>query len=116
MKNTSINWIFLRRLSIQNHLKPSIPEKKQSKTKYPTGDTVSPEFVKKPRMSDPVKSLGYIKCYSLSSLRLIKSNSISKRYNCQKILSKHILIQFLRSSCDELEKARCGKAINKCLC
>ena len=50
MKNTSINWIFLRRLSIQNHLKPSIPEKKQSKTKYPTGDTVSPEFEETPHV------------------------------------------------------------------
>ena len=38
-------------------------------------------------MSNPVRSLGYIKCYSSSSPRPVKSSSNSIRYNCQKICS-----------------------------
>ena len=42
------------------------------------------KFVNK---TNPVKSLGYIKCYSSCSLRTIKNPSNSIRYNCQKICS-----------------------------
>ena len=42
-----------------------------------------PEYLKKTSLPNPVKSLGYIKCYSLNSPR--PSNSI--RYNCKKICS-----------------------------
>ena len=41
----------------------------------------------KTSMSNPVKSLGYIKCYSLSSHRSIQSTSNCIRYNCYKICS-----------------------------
>ena len=43
--------------------------------------------MKKTSMSNPVKSLGYIKCYSSSSPRPVKTSSNSIRYNCQKICS-----------------------------
>ena len=42
---------------------------------------------KKTSMPNTVKSLGYIKWYSLSSHRSIKSTSNCIRYNCQKICS-----------------------------
>ena len=41
----------------------------------------------KTNMPNPIKILGYIKCYSLSSHRPVKSPSNSIRYNCQKICS-----------------------------
>ena len=43
------------------------------------------KFVKKTSMSNSVKSLGYIKCYSTSSPRPVKSHGNSIRHNCQKI-------------------------------
>ena len=43
--------------------------------------------MKKTSMPNPAESLVYIKCNSSSSPRLIKSPSISIRYNCQKICS-----------------------------
>ena len=36
-------------------------------------------------MPNPAESLEYIKCSSLSSLRLVRSLSNSIRYNCQKV-------------------------------
>ena len=45
------------------------------------------KFVKKTSMTNPVKSLEYIKCYSSSRPRPVKSASNSIRYNCQKIFS-----------------------------
>ena len=45
--------------------------------------------VKKTSMPNPVKGLGYMKCYSLSSPRPVKSPSKSIRHNnCQKICSQ----------------------------
>ena len=41
----------------------------------------------KSSMPNPVKSLGYIKCYRSNSHRSIKSNSNFIKYNCQKICS-----------------------------
>ena len=43
------------------------------------------KFVKETSMPNPFKSLGYIKCYSLSSPRPNKSSSNYIGYNCQKI-------------------------------
>ena len=87
LRNSSMNWIFLRRLTIQNHSKLSITEKRQNKAKYLTWNSIGLRFVKKTSIPNPVKSLKYIKCYSSSSPRLIKSPSNSTRYNCQKIWS-----------------------------
>ena len=44
-------------------------------TKYLTGCSIRVNFVKKTSIPNPVESLGYIKCYSLSSSRPIKSPS-----------------------------------------
>ena len=43
--------------------------------------------MKKTSISNPVKSLGYIKCYSSSSPRPVKSPSNSIRYNGKKVCS-----------------------------
>ena len=43
--------------------------------------------MKKTSMSNPVKSLEYIKCHSLTSSRPVKSPSNSIRCNCEKIYS-----------------------------
>ena len=75
------------RLAIQNHLKPSINEKRRNKAKYLTWNSIRLKFVKKTSMPHPVKSLGYIKCHSSSSPRPVKSPSNSIRYNCEKICS-----------------------------
>ena len=87
MRNSSINWIFLWRLSIQNHSKSSITEKRRNKAKYLTWNSIRLKFVKKTSMPNPVKSLGYIKCYSSSSPKPFQSPSIFIRYNCKKIWS-----------------------------
>ena len=52
------------RLPIQNHLKPSITEKRRNKAKYLTWNSLRLKFVKKTCMPKPVKSLGYIKRYT----------------------------------------------------
>ena len=75
------------RFPIQNHLKPPIPEKERNKAKYLTKTSIRLTFVKKTRMPNSVKSLGYIKCYSSSSLISAKSPSNSIRNNCQLIFS-----------------------------
>ena len=41
--------------------------------------------MKKANMPNPVKSLGHIKCYSLTSPRPVKSPGNSIRFNCHKI-------------------------------
>ena len=68
MSKSSINWI----IPIQNHLTPSVTEKKS---------------VKKTSILKPVKSLGCIKCHSSSSSRPNKSLTNSIRYSYQKICS-----------------------------
>ena len=72
---------------IKNHSKPSVTEKWWNKAKYPTWNSIRLEFVRKNSMKSPVKSFGYIKCYSSISPRPIKilCNSIKK--NSQKICS-----------------------------
>ena len=46
MRNSRINWIFLWRLPIQNHSKLCITEKKRSKAKYLTWNSIRPKFLK----------------------------------------------------------------------
>ena len=87
LKHSSINWIFLWRHPIQNHLKPLITEKRRNNAKYLTWNSVEPMLVKKISMPNSVESLGYIKCYSSSSLIPVESPSNCIRYNCKKICS-----------------------------
>ena len=75
LRNSNINWIFLWRLPIQNHLKSSISEKRRNKAKYLTWSSIRLKFVKKTNMPNPVKSLGYVECFSSSSPRLVESAS-----------------------------------------
>ena len=72
---------------MQNHLKPSITEKRRNKAKYPVWNSIKLKFVKKTSMLKPVKSLGYIKCHSLSTPRPVKIPTNSIRNNCEKISS-----------------------------
>ena len=84
LKHSSINWIFLWRHSIQNHLKPLITEKRRNKAKYLTWNSVEPMLVKKISMPNSVESLGYIKCYSSSSLIPVESPSNCIRYTVRR--------------------------------
>ena len=72
--NSSINWKFLWRLPIQNHLKLYFTEKR-SKTKHLIWNSIRLEFVKKTSTPNSIKSLGHIKCYSLSGPRPGKNPS-----------------------------------------
>ena len=65
--------------SHSDHPKLSITEKRRNKSKYLTRKSIRFKFVKKTSMPNPVKTLGYIKCYS--TIRY------SIRYNCKKICS-----------------------------
>ena len=69
---TTRNHLLLRKEEIRPNIWPEIPWLK---------------FVKKTSMPNPVKSLGYIKCYNSSSPRPVKSPSNSIRYNYEKICS-----------------------------
>ena len=75
-QRNSINWIFLWRLPIKNHLKPSYYWERGKKAKYLYWNSTRLMFVKKTRMPKPVKSLGYIKCHSSSSSRSLKALAI----------------------------------------
>ena len=86
LRKSSIKGIFLWRFPIQNHPKPRITEKRKNKTKYLTWNSIRLKVVKKTRQNS-VKSLRYIKRYSSSCPRTVKSPSISIRRNCQKISS-----------------------------
>ena len=56
-----------------NHL---LLNKRRNKTKYMTRNSIKPKFVQKANMPNTVKSLEYIKCYSLSTPDLLKVLSI----------------------------------------
>ena len=60
---------------------------KRNMAKYLTWNFIRLTFVKKTCVPNPVKSLGYIKCYFSSSPRPVKSPSNSIRYNCEKTCS-----------------------------
>ena len=70
---------------MKNHSKSCITENRWNKAKYLTQNSIWLKFVNKTSLPNPVESLGYIKCYSLSSFRPIKSSNNSIRCNCQKI-------------------------------
>ena len=72
---------------MKNHPKLPITEERRNKAKYLTWNSIRLQYVKKTSMPNSVKSLGYIKCCSLSSLRPVKTPSNSIRNNCQKICS-----------------------------
>ena len=76
LRNSSINWIFLWRSSIQNHPKQPITEKRRNTARYLTWNSRRIKFVKKISMPNSAKSLGYIKSYSSSSPDLIKALGI----------------------------------------
>ena len=52
-----------------------------------TRNFIGLKFVKKTSMPNLNKSIRYIKCYSLSSARPIKTHRNSNKYNCRKICS-----------------------------
>ena len=56
--------------------------------KAPFHDAILHKSVKKTSMSDSVKSLWYIKYYSLSSTKDLEHSSNSINNNCQKISSR----------------------------
>ena len=60
LRNISIDRVFLRRLSIQNHLKSSITKKIQRKAKYLTRNSITLTFMKKTSMSNPIECLNQI--------------------------------------------------------
>ena len=71
--------------SLDNFLEISHPG--PLKVVYQTWNSARLKFVKKTSMSNPVKSLGNIKCYNLSSSRPVKSPSNSIRHHSEKICS-----------------------------
>ena len=83
--NFSIIWIFLRIVFILNHSKPSFNERTRKNVKYLTKNSIRLRLLPKVDMPNPVKNSGYIKCYSLSNLRPVKSSTNSGRYNSKKI-------------------------------
>ena len=76
LRNSSIKQILLWRLSIQNHLQPSITEKRRNKAKYLTWNSTRLKFVKKISTLNPVKNLGCIECHISSSPNLLKTLAI----------------------------------------
>ena len=61
--------------------------KDETKPNYLTWNSIRLKFVKKTSLPNPVRSLEYIKYYSSSSPRPIKSPTYSIRYNCNNIYS-----------------------------
>ena len=96
--------MFLWRLVIQNHSKSSITEKRRNEAKYLTWNSIRLKSVKKTSMPNPVKSLGYIKCYSSSSPRPVKSPSF-----------KHIVCNWLKDVAleEEIASRHCSKQSSK---
>ena len=58
-------------------------EIRRNKAKYLSWNSVKFKFAKKTRMPNSAESLGYIKCYRLSSPRLVKSPSNSIRHKSE---------------------------------
>ena len=76
--------IFLWRLPIQNHPKPSITAKRINKTKYLTWKSIRLKFAKKPPCQTLPKDLELTATVVPHPL---KNPGNSIRYNCQKICS-----------------------------
>ena len=62
-------------------------EKRTNKAKYLTSNSIRLTFAKQTSMPSPVTSLGYIKCYSFSNPKSVKSQTNSIKHNSQKICS-----------------------------
>ena len=77
-----------RLLALQNSSKPLTTTKWLNKIKKPFHNAIYIKFVKKASTQDPIRSLRYIKYYSLNTISDFKhfSNSISN--NCQKVSSR----------------------------
>ena len=86
LRNSSITWIFLQRLPIQNHQKPSITEKRRNNTNDLTRNSIRLLFVKKTSMPNSGKSLGYIKCYKtlwplfINGVNCLMDSATSRRH------------------------------------
>ena len=74
----SLNWILLWRLPIENHLKLSITEGRWNKVKCHTRNFIRHEFVKKTSMPNSIRTIRYIRYYTLSSPRPFQSILIIK--------------------------------------
>ena len=75
------------RFPIQNHSTQSTTQKRRNKAKYLTWNSIRLKFAETTCMLNPVKSLRYIKSYSSSSPRSVKSPRNYIRYNCKNICS-----------------------------
>ena len=60
MRNSSINWIFLRRFTIHSHSKLSITNKRRNKAEYPTWNSIRLGLVEKTSMPHPIESFEHI--------------------------------------------------------
>ena len=59
-----------------HYLQHCIAEKRRNRAKYLTWTSIRLKFVKKTRMPNPVKGLGYIKCHSSVAPVLLKALAI----------------------------------------
>ena len=73
LRNSSMNWIFLWRLPIQNHQKPPITEKRRNKAKFLTWNSTRPKLVKRTSLPNSVERLGCINCINTPDLLLLQS-------------------------------------------
>ena len=87
LRNSTIIWIFLQRIPIQNHSKLPIAEELDEIRQTSNWNLIRLELVNKARMLNPMTILGHIKCYSLNSPRPNEIPSNSIRNNWQKICS-----------------------------
>ena len=68
LKNSSINWIFLWRISIQNHPKPSSnTEKIRNKAKFLTWNSIRLKFVKKTSVLNLFEFSTIASCFNILS-------------------------------------------------
>ena len=73
LRNSSINWIFLWRLSIQNHLKLSITEKGINKAKYLTWNSIRLKLWRRPVCHTLPKALDISSATARVVLDLLKA-------------------------------------------
>ena len=85
LSRTTWSQLTLRKEEIRQNIWSEIP--RRNKTKYLIWNSIKLKFVKNNSIANTAKNLGYIKCYSSSSTRPVKSPSNYIRYNCLKICS-----------------------------
>ena len=76
LRNSRINWKFLWRLSIQNHSKQSVTEKRRNRVKYLTWNSIRLKFVKWNSMQNPVKALNISSATARVAPDLLKALAI----------------------------------------